>query len=109
MHRWTSLHDLRWPGRDVRRFELRARRDPALVLGREATKDGWARSWLDRLEQPATGFALLRIYLGLGLIVRGALFVTNPSIVQSVLSDADGWALPYLGAHAIAGAHLVGG
>jgi uncharacterized membrane protein YphA (DoxX/SURF4 family) len=109
MHRWTSLHDLRWPGRDVRRFELSARRAPDGVLRQEGTKDTWARNWLDRLEQPATGFALLRIYLGIGLIVRGALFVTNPSIVQRVLTDADGWALPYLGAHAIAGAHLVGG
>jgi putative oxidoreductase len=111
MQRWPSLHDLRWPGGDVRRFELRARREPPRLRGRdpERTSDDWAQRWLDRLEQPATGFALLRIYLGLGLIVRGALFISNPAVVQRLLTDAEGWALPYLGAHAIAGAHLVGG
>ncbi len=111
MQRWAPLHDLRWPGRDVRYFELRARRVPASPVGRdlERPRDAWARRWLDRLEQPATGFALLRIYLGLGLIVRGALFVTNPAVVQRLLASIEGWFWPYLGAHVIAGAHLVGG
>jgi putative oxidoreductase len=111
MQRWASLHDLRWPGGDVRRFELHARREPVHPRGHdpERANDAWARKWLDRIEQPATGFALLRIYLGLGLIVRGALFIGNPAVVQRLLTDAEGWALPYLGAHAIAGAHLVGG
>lgn len=110
MQSWASLHERRWPGRGMRHFELRARRAANPRGRRFARADHvWARRLLDRLEQPATGFALLRMYLGLGLVVRGALFVTNPAVVQRVLTDADGWALPYLGAHAIAGAHLVGG
>ncbi|MET0414252.1 MAG: DoxX family protein, partial [Polyangiaceae bacterium] len=110
MQHWPSLHDLRWPGGDVRRFELPVRREPPRPRPDPArANDTWARRWLDRLEQPATGFALLRMYLGLGLIVRGALFISNPAVVQRFLTDAEDWALPYLGAHAIAGAHLVGG
>lgn len=111
MQRWPSLHDLRWPGGGVRRFELRARRERPRPRRREHDRasDAWAQRWLDRLEQPATGFALLRIYLGVGLIVRGALFISNPALVQRLLTDGEGWALQYLGAHAIAGAHLVGG
>ena len=109
MQRWPSLHDLRWPGGDVRRFELRARRDRPRPRDPERANDGWAKRWLDRLEQPAMGFALLRIYLGLGLIVRGSLFIGNPALVQSLLTDGESWALQYLGAHVIAGAHLVGG
>src|ERR1700754_3958285 len=79
MQRWAPLHDLRWPGGDVRHFELRARRGRSSPLGLDPLRrnDAWARSWLDRLEQPATGFALLRIYLGLALIVGGALVVSH--------------------------------
>jgi putative oxidoreductase len=111
MQSWASLRGLHWQGRDGRHFELRARREPP-VLGEPRPgpfSAARARRWLDTLEQPATGFALLRIYLGVGLIVRGALFVANPAVIQRVLNDPNGWALPYLGDHLIAGVHMVGG
>jgi putative oxidoreductase len=111
MQTWPLLRGPRWPWRDARRFALRARGEPSLRRRRApgAPNDSWARHWLDALEQPATGFALLRIYLGIGLMVRGMLFVANPAVIQRVLEDAQGWPLPYLGDHLIAGVHLVGG
>jgi uncharacterized membrane protein YphA (DoxX/SURF4 family) len=54
-------------------------------------------------------FDLLRIYLGLGLAVRGALLIDSPRILQSVLSDANSWLLPLFGTHVLVLTHLVGG
>jgi uncharacterized membrane protein YphA (DoxX/SURF4 family) len=97
-------------GRDARKFELRARGEPRLSTGRAPLWSAErARQWLGVLEQPALGFALLRVYLGIGLVVRGALFVANPAVIQRVLGDQQSWALPYLADHVIAGAHMVGG
>jgi putative oxidoreductase len=61
------------------------------------------------LGQGGIGFDLLRIYLGLGLAVRGALLIESPRILQSVLSDDNGWLLPIIGTHVLVLTHLVGG
>lgn len=53
------------------------------------------------------GFDLLRIYLGIGLFVRGALFVAEPGLVTSYL-HVD-WFWPVAIAHYVALAHLAGG
>jgi uncharacterized membrane protein YphA (DoxX/SURF4 family) len=51
----------------------------------------------------------MRAYLGIGLMVRGVLFVSQPELVLGYLQDIDSWFLPYALAHFIAVAHLCGG
>ena len=58
---------------------------------------------------PTLGFDLVRAYLGLGLFVRGVLFVSQPNLVQSYLDSQSDWFLPYAIAHYVAIAHLGGG
>jgi uncharacterized membrane protein YphA (DoxX/SURF4 family) len=58
---------------------------------------------------PALGYDLVRAYLGVGLFVRGVLFVSQPELVLGYLQDIHGWFLPYALVHFIAIAHLCGG
>lgn len=58
---------------------------------------------------PALGFDLVRAYLGIGLFVRGLMFVSRPDLVMSYLGDQDGWFLAYAASHYVAIAHLGGG
>ena len=52
----------------------------------------------------------IRLYLGVGLFVRGALFVSEPELVHGVLETSGGdWLLPFAIAHLVAMAHLGGG
>jgi uncharacterized membrane protein YphA (DoxX/SURF4 family) len=55
------------------------------------------------------GLDLLRIYLGVGLFVRGALFIARPdSLLQLIASHGD-WFWPAAIAHYVAAAHIGGG
>ncbi len=55
-------------------------------------------------------YEVLRIYLGLGLLARGALFAVDPSLLQGYLAAAGAdWAWPSMLAHAVVMAHLGGG
>lgn len=58
---------------------------------------------------PSLGFDLVRAYLGIGLFVRGILFVSRPELVMNYLSSTSDWFLPYALAHYVAIAHLGGG
>ncbi len=58
---------------------------------------------------PTLGFDLVRAYLGIGLFVRGVLFVSQPDLVQNYLDSQDDWFIPYAVAHYVAIAHLGGG
>lgn len=58
--------------------------------------------------RPQLGFDLLRIYLGAGLVVRGALFATDPGLISQLIAN-DRWLVPMLAGHAIILAHLIGG
>lgn len=58
---------------------------------------------------PALGYDLVRAYLGIGLFVRGVLFVSQPELVLGYLQDVHGWFWPYALVHFIAVAHLCGG
>jgi putative oxidoreductase len=71
-------------------------------------------TWVQRLPTlvrpgPALGYDLMRAYLGIGLMVRGVLFVSQPELVLGYLQDIHSWFLPYALAHFIAVAHLCGG
>jgi putative oxidoreductase len=72
------------------------------------------RTWAHRLRSvvrpgPALGYDLMRAYLGIGLVVRGILFVSRPELALGYLQDIHSWFLPYALAHFIAVAHLCGG
>lgn len=58
---------------------------------------------------PALGYDLVRAYLGIGLFVRGILFVSQPELVLGYLQDMGNWFLPYALVHFVAVAHLCGG
>lgn len=53
--------------------------------------------------------AIVRIYLGIGLAIRGAMFVGQPEILLGLIDSTGDWFLPYAIAHAVALAHLGGG
>jgi uncharacterized membrane protein YphA (DoxX/SURF4 family) len=60
-------------------------------------------------ENRQLGLDLLRIYLGLALFVRGALFVARPEILLGMIQSSGGWFWPAAIGHYVAGAHIVGG
>jgi uncharacterized membrane protein YphA (DoxX/SURF4 family) len=72
------------------------------------------QSWAQRLPRvlrpgPALGYDLMRVYLGIGLFVRGVLFISEPELLLGYLSDLHSWFLPYAVVHFVAVAHLCGG
>src|SRR5688572_13315728 len=76
--------------------------------------EGAIQSWMQRLPVvlrpgPALGYDLMRAYLGIGLFVRGVLFISQPELVLGYLQDLHNWFLPYALVHFIAVAHLCGG
>ncbi|HEU4583718.1 MAG TPA: DoxX family protein [Polyangiaceae bacterium] len=58
---------------------------------------------------PALGYDLMRAYLGIGLFVRGVLFVSEPELLLGYMQDVHTWILPYALVHFVAVAHLCGG
>ena len=73
-----------------------------------------SKAWASRLPQlvrpgPTLGFDLVRAYLGVGLFVRGILFVSRPELVLGYMSTSESWFVPYAIAHYVAIAHLGGG
>src|SRR5262245_2116202 len=61
--------------------------------------DGAVRSWMQRMPSvlrpgPALGYDLMRAYLGIGLFVRGVLFVSEPELLLGYLQDIHSWFLP---------------
>ncbi len=55
------------------------------------------------------GLDLLRIYLGIGLFVRGALFISNPDMLLNYLDESGEWFWPFALSHYVALAHMAGG
>jgi uncharacterized membrane protein YphA (DoxX/SURF4 family) len=67
------------------------------------------RELRNRFSDPGVGYDLIRVYLGIGLLIRGALFVTHPDVLMAWVASKNGWFLPMLIAHYVAAAHIVGG
>jgi len=81
---------------------------------RSPRAEGLIREQMNRLPRslrpgPALGYDLVRAYLGVGLFVRGVLFVSQPELMLGYLRDIHGWFLPYAVVHFVAIAHLCGG
>jgi putative oxidoreductase len=66
------------------------------------SKKAW---WQD----PSLGLDVIRIYLGVGLMVRGALFIGHPEVLLDFLKGSHSWFLPLAAAQYVAAAHLCGG
>jgi uncharacterized membrane protein YphA (DoxX/SURF4 family) len=62
-----------------------------------------------KTSRPSVGFDLLRVYLGVALFVRGALFVADPDRLMALVSRSGDWFMPMLIAHYVSVAHLCGG
>jgi len=66
------------------------------------SKKAW---WQD----PSLGLDVIRIYLGVGLMVRGALFLGSPEVLLDFLKRSNSWFLPLAAAQYVVAAHLCGG
>lgn len=58
---------------------------------------------------PRLGYDLVRMYVGLALFVRGALFVADPERVVSLARRSTEWFWPLFIAHAVGIGHISGG
>ncbi len=55
-------------------------------------------------------FDLIRIYLGIGLVVKAIWFMRHPEVLTDLLaSTGGGWAIPAAVSHYVVMAHLIGG
>lgn len=64
------------------------------------------RAWW---KDPSIGLDLIRIYLGIGLMVRGALFISRPDVLVEFLKRSHSWFVPLAAAQYVVAAHLCGG
>jgi uncharacterized membrane protein YphA (DoxX/SURF4 family) len=58
---------------------------------------------------PSVGLDVIRIYLGVGLMVRGALFIGRPEVLMDFLKRSDSWFVPLAVSQYVVAAHLCGG
>jgi uncharacterized membrane protein YphA (DoxX/SURF4 family) len=63
----------------------------------------------DTTARPDIGYDLIRMFLGVALFIRGALFVANPSRISDMTERTGGWFVPAALGHYIGIAHLSGG
>jgi putative oxidoreductase len=63
----------------------------------------------EKASRPSTGYDLLRIYLGVALLVRGAIFVAHPDSLLALVGRSGDWLWPMALGHYVAIAHLCGG
>ena len=64
------------------------------------------RAWW---KDASLGLDLVRIYLGVGLMVRGALFISQPEVLVSFLKQTNMWFIPLAVSQYVVAAHLCGG
>lgn len=69
----------------------------------------WMETTRAVVTEPRFGFDLVRIYLGIALFVRGALFIADPNRFLAFAGQTDSWFWPMFLAHYVALAHLCGG
>jgi uncharacterized membrane protein YphA (DoxX/SURF4 family) len=60
-------------------------------------------------QDPSLGLDVIRIYLGVGLMVRGALFIGRPEVLMDFLKRSNSWFLPLAASQYVVAAHLCGG
>lgn len=70
-------------------------------MARELHKVWW--------KDPSVGLDVIRIYLGVGLMVRGALFLSRPEVLVDFLNRSESWFVPLALSQYVVAAHLCGG
>lgn len=60
-------------------------------------------------KDPSVGLDVIRIYLGVGLMVRGALFISRPDVLIDFLNRSNSWFVPLAISQYVVAAHLCGG
>ncbi|HKY39462.1 MAG TPA: DoxX family membrane protein [Polyangiaceae bacterium] len=60
-------------------------------------------------KDPSVGLDVIRIYLGVGLTVRGALFISRPEVLIDFMNRGDSWFVPLALSQYVVAAHLCGG
>jgi uncharacterized membrane protein YphA (DoxX/SURF4 family) len=60
-------------------------------------------------KDPSVGLDVIRIYLGVGLMVRGALFISRPDVLVDFLNRSNSWFVPLAISQYVVAAHLCGG
>ena len=60
-------------------------------------------------KDPSVGLDVIRIYLGVGLMVRGALFISRPEVLIDFLNRSNSWFVPLALSQYVVAAHLCGG
>jgi uncharacterized membrane protein YphA (DoxX/SURF4 family) len=66
-----------------------------------------AKSWID--SHPNVPLAVVRIYVGLGLLIKGIFFMRHREVLDTLLQSAALPALPVSAGGYVIGAHIVGG
>jgi putative oxidoreductase len=61
------------------------------------------------VSDPSAALDLVRFYLGVGLFVRGALFIAHPEVLLKYMNHSDRWFVPLALSHYVVMAHLCGG
>jgi uncharacterized membrane protein YphA (DoxX/SURF4 family) len=67
------------------------------------------REFAKKLDNPGLGLDVLRVYLGIALFVRGAMFVAEPDALTSFMQHGRHWLVPLFISHYVVGAHIAGG
>jgi putative oxidoreductase len=62
-----------------------------------------------RLNRPALGLDLLRIYIGVALVVRGVSFIARPEALLEYMEHSRLWVMPMIVTHYVVAAHVFGG
>lgn len=62
-----------------------------------------------RLNRPALGLDLLRIYIGAALVVRGVSFIARPEALLEYMEHSRLWVMPMVVTHYVVAAHVFGG
>jgi len=70
-------------------------------MATESNKKWW--------QDPSVGLDVIRIYLGIGLMVRGALFISHPEALMEFLKRTHSWFVPLAVSQYVVAAHLCGG
>ena len=92
------------PGRGARRVRAmqNEHREAQVVRDDFERAKTWTQEHLD------VGFDLLRVYLGVALMVRGAVVMAHPELAMRYLGRFD-WLWPSVIVHYVIAAHVVGG
>lgn len=66
-------------------------------------------TWNAVTSEPSFGYDLIRMFLGVALFVRGAMFIANPESLSAFTRQTGDWFFPLALGHYVGMAHIGGG